>query len=393
MSTGFAIWKEAMYSTMPRALRGASPISWMMPLCGSLGSSSPIGAAGERFIRSGGAEAGAGEIGRLAGIHHNPGDARLGIRRRQQQPDAKQRKAMRFFGVKLHVCCPPRRVFSAILVWARRLCHGPKTASQARSDKEMQPGGGAMDAIVPTKLNRQQILGFWASWSGWTLDGMDSVIYALVLSPAMKELLPQSGMANGPADIAFAGSILFALFLMGWGLSFLWGPLADRFGRAKCLAATILIFSVFTGAAALVPECLGAGLVSLSRRHRHRRRMGDGGHLYRRSLAGRPPQGRAPAICRPAIMPASSWRRRSTSPSARAMAGAPCSCAARRRCWWRCSRCRGSRSRRAGSRRMPVPRRHPLRDDIFRRTICAAPSSTPLLVSDRDCRIVGRHGL
>ena len=104
---------------------------------------------------------------------------------------------------------------------------------------------------MPTKLNRQQIMGFWASWSGWTLDGMDSVIYALVLSPALKELLPKSGLANGPADIAFAGSILFALFLMGWGLSFLWGPVADRFGRTKCLAASILIFSVFTGAAAL----------------------------------------------------------------------------------------------------------------------------------------------
>jgi len=104
---------------------------------------------------------------------------------------------------------------------------------------------------VHSKLSRQQITGFWGAWAGWTLDGMDSVIYALVLSPALKELLPQSGMADGPADIAFAGSILFALFLMGWGLSFLWGPIADRFGRTKCLAASILIFSVFTGAAAL----------------------------------------------------------------------------------------------------------------------------------------------
>ena len=107
-----------------------------------------------------------------------------------------------------------------------------------------------MTASAATPLNRQQILGFWAAWFGWMLDGMDSVIYALVLSPAMKELLPKSGLANSPADIAFAGSILFALFLVGWGLSFIWGPLADRFGRAKCLAATILIFSVFTGAAA-----------------------------------------------------------------------------------------------------------------------------------------------
>jgi MFS family permease len=107
-----------------------------------------------------------------------------------------------------------------------------------------------MAASTPTPLNRQQILGFWAAWFGWTLDGMDSVIYALVLSPAMKELLPKSGLPNSPADIAFAGSILFALFLVGWGLSFIWGPIADRFGRARCLAGSILVFAIFTGAAA-----------------------------------------------------------------------------------------------------------------------------------------------
>jgi len=101
------------------------------------------------------------------------------------------------------------------------------------------------------RLSGQQITGFWAAWAGWMLDGMDSFIYALVLAPAMKELLPKSGFANGPADIAYAGSILFALFLVGWGLSFLWGPVADRFGRTRTLAATVLIYSVFTGAAAL----------------------------------------------------------------------------------------------------------------------------------------------
>ena len=33
-----------------------------------------------------------------------------------------------------------------------------------------------------TALNRQQIVGFWTAWAGWLLDGMDSVIYALVRS-------------------------------------------------------------------------------------------------------------------------------------------------------------------------------------------------------------------
>lgn len=101
-----------------------------------------------------------------------------------------------------------------------------------------------------TKLSRQQIVGFWAAWAGWLLDGMDSVIYALVLAPALTELLPRSGTAATPANVGFVGSILFAVFLAGWGFSFLWGPIADRFGRARALAATILVYAVFTGAAA-----------------------------------------------------------------------------------------------------------------------------------------------
>ena len=103
---------------------------------------------------------------------------------------------------------------------------------------------------VSTPLNRQQILGFWAAWAGWTLDGMGSFIYALVLGPALTELLPRSGIASTAGNVGLAGSILFALFLVGWGLSFIWGPLADRFGRTPVLAATIIVYSVFTGIAA-----------------------------------------------------------------------------------------------------------------------------------------------
>jgi MFS family permease len=101
-----------------------------------------------------------------------------------------------------------------------------------------------------TPLNRSQIVGFGGAWVGWTLDGMDSFIYALVLAPALTELLPNSGYAATPANVGLAGSILFALFLVGWGLSFIWGPLADRFGRTKVLAATIFTFAIFTGLAA-----------------------------------------------------------------------------------------------------------------------------------------------
>ncbi|MGA3317934.1 MAG: MFS transporter [Candidatus Korobacteraceae bacterium] len=116
---------------------------------------------------------------------------------------------------------------------------------------------------VHTKLNRHQITGFWGAWMGWTLDGMDSVIYALVLSPALTELLPKSGIKATPATVGYAGSVLFALFLVGWGLSMIWGPIADRFGRTRVLAATIFVYAIFTGAAAMSQTVWQLGLFRL----------------------------------------------------------------------------------------------------------------------------------
>lgn len=95
-------------------------------------------------------------------------------------------------------------------------------------------------------LTRNQVRGFWAAWGGWALDGMDSFIYALVLVPALRDLLPASGLPATQARIGYYGSALFAIFLVGWGCAFLWGPLADRFGRVRTLVLTILCYSLFT---------------------------------------------------------------------------------------------------------------------------------------------------
>src|SRR5262249_2884136 len=74
-----------------------------------------------------------------------------------------------------------------------------------------------------TSLTPNQVRGFWAAWGGWALDGMDSFIYALVLTPAMTELLPRSGIPSTPANVLHYGAVLLALFLVGWGLSMAWG--------------------------------------------------------------------------------------------------------------------------------------------------------------------------
>ena len=111
---------------------------------------------------------------------------------------------------------------------------------------------GAPPSKSRTELNANQIRGFWAAWGGWALDGMDASIYAVVLVPALRELLPRSGIAATPANIGYYGSVLLALFLFGWGLSMMWGPVADRYGRVRALMLTILCYSLFTFLCGLV---------------------------------------------------------------------------------------------------------------------------------------------
>lgn len=107
------------------------------------------------------------------------------------------------------------------------------------------PGASANTQPAIT-LTRNQLWGFVAAWGGWALDGMDSFIYALVMLPALRDLLPRSGIPGDTANTGFYGGLLFALFLVGWGLSFVWGPIADRFGWVRTLILTIICYSTFT---------------------------------------------------------------------------------------------------------------------------------------------------
>ena len=187
-------------------------------------------------------------------------------------------------------------------------------------------------AAARTPLNREQIIGFWAAWAGWMLDGMDSVIYALVLSPALDRAAAEVRHARRtPAHVGFAGSMLFALFLVGWGMSFIWGPIADRFGRTRALAATDPDLRGVHRRGGAGAERLAAGAVPLPGRHRHRRRMGDGRHLCRRSLARGPPQdGRGLSADR-LLRRLLRGRRAELHGRREPLAGARCSCAGWRR--------------------------------------------------------------
>lgn len=100
------------------------------------------------------------------------------------------------------------------------------------------------DAGFPRGLTRYQWSVFLVVWAGWALDTTDFGLYALVLRPALTELL---GGNPSLADIGRVGGILSMVGLLGWAFGgFLFGAIADYFGRVRTLAVSILTYSVFT---------------------------------------------------------------------------------------------------------------------------------------------------
>jgi MFS family permease len=102
-------------------------------------------------------------------------------------------------------------------------------------------------------VTRYQWLVLFVAWLGWVFDSMDSTLYALVLQPALHDLLRAPGGGPVTAEaIGWYGGIVFSIFLIGWAIGgVLFGVVADSLGRTRALVFTILIYAVFTGMAAL----------------------------------------------------------------------------------------------------------------------------------------------
>ncbi len=106
---------------------------------------------------------------------------------------------------------------------------------------------------APWGITGYHWLVLFVAWLGWVFDSMDSTIYALVLQPALQELLRgQVAGAVSPQAISWYGGIIFSIFLIGWAVGgIVFGVLADRFGRTRVLVWTILVYAIFTGLAAV----------------------------------------------------------------------------------------------------------------------------------------------
>src|SRR5579859_377259 len=84
---------------------------------------------------------------------------------------------------------------------------------------------------------------FWACAAGWALDGMDFMIYPLVIGTIIAIWKVDAGYAG------LAGTVtLLSSAVGGW----LGGYIADRIGRVRTLQFTILWFSFFSLACAFV---------------------------------------------------------------------------------------------------------------------------------------------
>jgi MFS family permease len=83
----------------------------------------------------------------------------------------------------------------------------------------------------------------------WSFDTMDQRIFILARGPAMVSLLPPGAT---PAEITYYSGVATAVFMLGWAIGgFCFGILGDRWGRAKTMMLTVLLYSAFTGLSAL----------------------------------------------------------------------------------------------------------------------------------------------
>ena len=83
---------------------------------------------------------------------------------------------------------------------------------------------------------------------GWMFDCFDQQIFTMSRSITMRDLMPE---ADSLTQIKYGGWAT-SIFILGWATGgLIFGSLGDRWGRAKTMALTILVYAGFTGLSGL----------------------------------------------------------------------------------------------------------------------------------------------
>ena len=87
-----------------------------------------------------------------------------------------------------------------------------------------------------------------AAFLGWMFDGMEMGLFPLIARPALMQMQQAQGIPLTDAFVALWMGYATASFLVGAALGgVVFGWLGDRIGRVRAMAASILVYSVFTG--------------------------------------------------------------------------------------------------------------------------------------------------
>jgi MFS family permease len=125
---------------------------------------------------------------------------------------------------------------------------GQNRASEAAAPEALSQATGSWSSWM-SEVSRYQWLVLFVAWLGWVFDSMDGTLFSLVQKPSMTELM---GPGATQETIGIYSGVVFSVTLVGWALGgVIFGVVADYIGRTKALAATVLIYSVFTGLSAL----------------------------------------------------------------------------------------------------------------------------------------------
>ena len=94
------------------------------------------------------------------------------------------------------------------------------------------------------ELNRYHWFVFLLAAFGWMFDCFDQQIFTNSRSITMQDLLPQ---ASALIQIKY-GTWATSVFILGWATGgLIFGTVGDKWGRAKTMALTILVYAVCTG--------------------------------------------------------------------------------------------------------------------------------------------------
>jgi len=94
-------------------------------------------------------------------------------------------------------------------------------------------------------MNRYHWFVFIVCSLGWGLDCFDQQIFNLMRNPAIADLM---GLDITDPAVTTMGAYATALMLLGWGFGgIFFGVMADKYGRARMMIITVIMYAGFTG--------------------------------------------------------------------------------------------------------------------------------------------------